>query len=145
MPNKGQSFPPEVFTSDEVSDFFRSFSGSTTGRRNRLILTLALRCQLRCSEVLGLRVADVDTKGQTITVLKGKGGKRRVVGVDGETCRELDAWISTWARNDHGLLFASHKGKRICTSYVRKVAASYRGVTDAGTIKERWTELTRPS
>ena len=26
-----------------------------------------------------------------------------------------------------------------------KVAASYRGVTDAGTIKERWTELTRPS
>lgn len=91
-----------------------------------MIFMLLLRGQLRCREVLSLRVCDVDTKGCAVTVLKGKGGKRRVIGIDRETARELDEWISARPDNKQGLLFASHRGSRIDTSYVRKLAARHR-------------------
>ena len=126
MPNKGLKLPAEVFSDAELARFFATFKKTTvTGFRNRCIFLLTLRAQLRCREVLNLRVCDVDTEGRAVTVLKGKGGKRRVVGIDAETARELHDWIASRPNNANGLLFASHKGCRLDTGYVRKLAARH--------------------
>lgn len=126
MANKGVKLPAEVFSDAELNQFFATFNRLTViGRRNRCIFLLALRAQLRCKEVLTLRVCDVDPENRSVTVLKGKGGKRRVVGIDAETARELHDWIATRPDNAQGLLFASHKGGRLDTSYVRKLAARH--------------------
>lgn len=122
MPNKGRSFPADIFNNEELDRFFDTFGESYTHRRNRLIFRLALRGQLRCSEILDLRVSDIDTKRQTILVRKGKGNKRRVIGIDTNTCRELDTWMTTRAHNENDILFASHRGHPLDTSYVRKLA-----------------------
>jgi integrase len=124
--NKGLKLPAEVYSDSELDRFFSTFKKTTvTGFRNHCIFMLALRAQLRCREVLTLRVSDVDTKNRAVTVLKGKGGKRRVVGIDAETARELDDWITARPHNAQGLLFASHKGSRLDTSYVRKLSARH--------------------
>jgi len=125
MANKGKKMPAEVYSEAELDQFFSTFSDSLTGRRNRCIFLLALRAQLRCFEILALRVCDVNTKNCSITVLKGKGGKRRVAGIDAETAREIDRWIAARPDNDNGLLFASHQGMPLHTSYVRKLAARH--------------------
>src|SRR5581483_3014657 len=48
---------------------------------------------LRCSEVLALYPKDVDIVNGRVTVLRGKGGKRRVVALDPMACSEVDRWL----------------------------------------------------
>jgi Phage integrase family len=50
-----------------------------TGVRNKAMIVLAWRCGLRISEVLALRLKDVDLDGGLVTVQRGKGDRRRTV------------------------------------------------------------------
>lgn len=126
MPNKGVKLPAEVFSAVELDRFFATFNKTTvTGFRNRCIFLLTLRAQLRCREVLSLRVCDVDTNTCTVVVKHGKGGKRRVVGIDQETARELNNWIATRKCDSNPILFPSHRGKELDTSYIRKLVKSH--------------------
>jgi integrase len=120
MPNKGLTFPAEVFNDETLEKIFQTFPPSPTGIRNRALIAVYLRCQLRCNEALDLRVCDINRDRRSITVLKGKGGKRRVVGVDKRTIRQIDEWISV-RRKSSEILFCTHKGTRLVDSYVRKM------------------------
>jgi integrase/recombinase XerD len=53
--------------------------------------------------------------------MRGKGGKRRVVGCDPDTLKELKQWIELEPAN-RVLLFVSHRGNKLDTSYLRKLA-----------------------
>ncbi len=53
-----------------------------TGIRNRALIVVMYRAGLRLSEALALKPKDVDPDAGTITVLHGKGERRRVVGID---------------------------------------------------------------
>jgi integrase len=82
-PNSGRTFPPEVLTADEVKGLIRASSNrALTGIRNRALITVMYRAGLRLSEALALKPKDIDPDAGTITVLHGKGDKRRVVGLD---------------------------------------------------------------
>jgi len=65
---------------------------STTGLRNRVMLQVMVGAGLRVSEVTALRGRDMDLTDGVITVVNGKGGKGRVVPVDGETREWLQQW-----------------------------------------------------
>ncbi len=73
------------------------------------------RCGLRISEALALRPSDLD--GNALTVVRGKGGKRRVVGVDAWTAAALSAWNSV--RPASKWLFCNLDGKQLESSYPR--------------------------
>lgn len=125
MANKGLTLPAEVFSKDEVERFLGTFSKkSFTGRRNESMFLLALRCQLRCNEITNLRVSDVDFDRRSITVLKGKGGKRRVVGCDAGTLQKLKDYLELRTSKSQ-FLFVSHTGKRLDNSYLRKLASRH--------------------
>src|SRR6059058_6409486 len=81
--NAGRRFPAEILTPDEVRALVKACSGrAPTGVRNRALLVLLYRGGLRVSEALGLHPKDVDRAAGTVTVLRGKGGKRRTIGLD---------------------------------------------------------------
>jgi integrase/recombinase XerD len=65
---------------------------SVTGLRNRTMLAVMAGAGLRVSELVNLRGHDVDLARGEIRVNQGKGGKDRVVPVDGETRGWLVAW-----------------------------------------------------
>jgi integrase/recombinase XerD len=73
-PRKGQKLPV-VLSPDEVTQFFEGI----TGLKHRAILMTAYAGGLRISEVVGLRVADIDSQRMTIRVRQGKGRKDRDV------------------------------------------------------------------
>ncbi len=81
--NKGKKYPPEVLTPDEVRGLIEACSSrAPTGIRNRALIVAMYRGGLRVGETLALRPKDVDTTAGTLTVLHGKGDRRRVVGLD---------------------------------------------------------------
>lgn len=85
------------------------------------MLALAWRSGLRCGEVLALASKDVNLEEGTITIQRGKGGKRRVVGLDQGTAelgaRCIEAKKKRRIRSV--LLFSTLEGNQIDSSYVR--------------------------
>jgi integrase/recombinase XerD len=70
---------PRGLTLDEVERLLVTPDAATArGRRDRAMLHVLYAAGLRVSELVGLRVADLDRERGVVTVL-GKGGKRRLV------------------------------------------------------------------
>lgn len=124
MSKPGSKLPAEVYSSETVEKFLQTFTNSRRGRRNHLIFWLAYRAQLRCFEILAIRVSDIDLKRRSVTVRQGKGNKRRVVGLDAETVKRVDHWLAI-RPNDSDYLFTSSRNRTLDTSYVRKLAARH--------------------
>ena len=122
-PNKGRTFPPEVLTEEEVRSLIRACSNrAPTGIRNRALITVMYRGGLRLGETLALRPKDVDPDRGTITVLHGKGDRRRTVGVDPGAMAIVMRWVE--ARKQLGVdgrrpLFCTLQGGALKPSYVR--------------------------
>jgi integrase/recombinase XerD len=73
-PRKGQKLPV-VLSPDEVTQFFEGI----TSLKHRAILMTAYAAGLRISEVVGLKVGDIDSRRMTIRIRQGKGRKDRDV------------------------------------------------------------------
>jgi site-specific recombinase XerD len=122
-PNKGRTYPPEVLTEDEVKSLIRACSNrAPTGIRNRALITVMYRAGLRLSEALALKPKDVDADAGTITVLHGKGDRRRVVGLDPGSMAIVLRWVEkrrTLGLTGRTQLFCTLEGRPLYASYVR--------------------------
>ena len=99
--NRGRTFPAEPLSQVEVQQLMDGMNRGVTGTRNRALVAVLYRSGLRVSEALALRVKDVDRDARSIRVLRGKGGKSRVVGIDDGGLRYLERWLE--ARGERGL------------------------------------------
>lgn len=122
-PNKGRTYPAEVIPREEVIRLLAACSSrAPTGIRNRALITVMYRAGLRISEVLNLMSRDLDSKACAITIMSGKGGKRRVVGLDPEAFSALARWTDRREQlgiNGHARLFCTLKGEPVSAPYVR--------------------------
>ena len=80
--NYGLKLPPEPLTRGEIELLLRHMGRGPCGVRNRALVVLLWRSGLRIAEALALYPKDIDPAAGTVTVLYGKGGRRRQVGVD---------------------------------------------------------------
>lgn len=121
--NKGVTYPAEILSPEEVAQLFRSCSNrAPTGIRNRALITALYRAGLRVSEALALKPKDVDRQAGTVRVLRGKGGKPRVTGIDPGSFAAIDRWLDkrkALGISGHAPLFCTLKGEPIDSSYVR--------------------------
>lgn len=93
--NKGERFAVEVLSGDEVRALVNAASRrGSCGLRDRALITLLYRAGLRIAEALALLPKDVDLAAGALTVLHGKGDKRRVVGFDESTAASLQLWLA---------------------------------------------------
>jgi site-specific recombinase XerD len=98
--------------------------GEWTGSRNRTLITVLWRTGLRISEALALREKDIDLVEGRLVVQRGKGGKRRVVGLDQGTIDVLQQWLTrrTEIAPPAGApLFCTRRGGPIDASYIRQL------------------------
>ena len=93
--NKGQKFPPEPLTPEEIFELMVAAyrSSRICGRRNQALIVVGARAGLRCAEALALYPKDVDLKRGRIQVLHGKGDKSRVVAFDAGAAALLGQWL----------------------------------------------------
>jgi len=123
--NKGVRFPPEPLTKAEVLALMNVCSRSApTGIRDRALICLLWRGQLRISEALALKASDYDPTQGTLRVLRGKGGKTRVVVIDQQAADILTLWLEARKKLDltgHRPIFCTLVGKALCTAQVRQM------------------------
>ena len=125
--NYGMKLPAEPLTRDEIERLLRYMGRGPCGHRNRALVVLMWRSGLRIAEALALHPKDIDPAGGTVTILSGKGGRRRQVGVDAYTLAVLERW--TLARAELGGITGRDplfccvdvrtRGKFMYSSYVR--------------------------
>jgi site-specific recombinase XerD len=117
------TYPPEPLTREEVLGLMDACSRrAPTGIRDRALICVLWRAQLRVSEALDLKPADFNFQEGTLRVLHGKGDKCRVAVIDQEACSVLALWMQV--RKKLGLsgpIFCTLKGDRLTTSQVRQM------------------------
>jgi site-specific recombinase XerD len=113
----------EILTPDEVRKLILACSHrAPTGIRNRALIALLWRSGLRLAEALALFPKDLDLQGGTVTVLRGKGGKRRTVGIDPGVADVLERWFDrrrSLGLTGHHRVFCTLDGAPLKSSYVR--------------------------
>jgi integrase len=126
--NKGKRFPIEPPTPAEVYALMDQCEDTATGRRNMAIIQMFWRTGLRCSELIALLPKDVDLEQGLVTVLHGKGDKRRVVAVDPQTCGWLREWeaerVELGLRRDQAyfpVLNGPTRGLPVHNAYLREL------------------------
>jgi integrase len=90
--NKGEQYPADPPTVEEIVAVMRTVGDDVDGCRLRALIVLLWRAGLRISEALALQESDLDRTRGAILVRRGKGGKRREVGMDRWAWNQLDPW-----------------------------------------------------
>lgn len=124
-PQKGLTLPAEILTPEEVLAILEECRDTTTGVRDRALITVMYRSGLRVSEALNLHRKDVDLSIGAIAVLHGKGDRRRTVGIDPGAAPIIKRWIEVRSESlapPVGVpLFCSQKCRRMSKSMVREM------------------------
>ncbi|HSJ71532.1 MAG TPA: tyrosine-type recombinase/integrase [Acidimicrobiia bacterium] len=124
---KGMTLPAEILTPDEVLAIMAQRPDTVVGIRDRAIITVLYRAGLRVGEALALQPKDVDLGIGSITVLHGKGDRRRTVGIDPGAAPHIERWIAV--RRDQLAppplvpLFCSRKCRPMSRSMVGEMLA----------------------
>jgi site-specific recombinase XerD len=71
----------------------RTIGDGADGDRLRALIVLLWRAGLRISEALSLQESDLDRSHGAVLVRRGKGGRRREVGMDRWAWEQLDPWL----------------------------------------------------
>src|SRR3546814_10450557 len=81
-----------------------------TGRRDHILLLVALQTGLRASELTGLRRRDLVLGTGAHVRCLGKGRKERCTPLRRDTAKALQNWLKEWRSDDDGPLFTSIRG-----------------------------------
>lgn len=108
---------PVVLSRDEIGRII----AVTKNNKHRLMIALAYGAGLRVSEIINLRVEDIDLDGLSLIVREGKGGKDRISILPEQLKNDLQNMLAGKAGNEY--LFESERGGRLTTRTAQIVFA----------------------
>jgi site-specific recombinase XerD len=91
--NKGVRYPADPPTIEEIVTVMRHAGDRVHGSRLRGLIVVLWRAGLRIHEALALAEADLDPRRGSLLVRRGKGGRRREVGMDDWAWEQLEPWL----------------------------------------------------
>lgn len=109
---------PDILSTDEIQRMINS----TKNLKHKAIIALMYSCAIRVSEVINLKVRDIDTKNNKINIRSGKGKIDRVVMLDGSILALLREYWSQYRTNEY--LFEGDKGGKYSVSSVQNIVKS---------------------
>lgn len=123
-PKKERNLPKFVKEDDIDKMFLVPNTRTWIGERNLLIIRMLYATGIRVSELVNIKLDDININDRTIKIL-GKGSKERIVVFGNNTKDILDEYLSRGRRqvDIHGsnYLFLNKDGNRLSTRYVRKI------------------------
>ena len=97
---------PDILSTEEMQSIVNSF----TNLKHKTIVCLMYSCALRVGEVINLKVKDVDSKLNKITIKNGKGKIDRIVMLDKSLLELIRKYWVTYQTKEY--LFEGSKGGR---------------------------------
>ena len=127
IPQKRTEKSPRSFLTEAEMDALLAAPDRSTwiGRRDHVLLAVALRTGLRLSELTGLRRQDVHLGTGAHLKCLGKGRKRRDTPLDKPTVKLLYAWMHEQDGNPENPLFPSRRGARLSPDAVQRLVAKH--------------------
>lgn len=128
---KREKFLPVVLSREEIIKLVNS----PTNPKHRLIIALAYSAGLRVSEVVSLKIKDVDLNNMTLILRGAKGNKDRVTVFSDKLKKELSVLVNQKNKND--FVFIGRSRNKLTTRTVQKIftQAIYKsGITKAATF-----------
>jgi integrase len=110
--NKGMRYPADPPTIEEIVTVMRRAGDGIHGRRLRGLIVVLWRAGLRIHEALALAEAELDRRRGSLLVRRGKGGRRREVGMDDWAWGQLAPWLRARVKLPVGPLFCVVNGPR---------------------------------
>ena len=107
---------PVVLAPDEVTRLF----AAAPSDRDRMLLRTAYALGLRVSELVALRLDDIDAARGLVAVRQGKGAKDRLVPLSGRLLAELRAYWQLW-RPRPWLFPGGRRGRHLTAAGVQRV------------------------
>ena len=91
--DKGLRYPADPPAVEDIVAVMRVAGDTVHGLRTYAFIVVLWRAGLRISEALALAESDLDRSRGSVLVRRGKGGKRRQVGMDRWAWEQLDPWL----------------------------------------------------
>ncbi|MBL4669311.1 MAG: tyrosine-type recombinase/integrase [Flavobacteriales bacterium] len=113
-PRKSEALP-KVISLEEV----QSIINNTNNIKHKCVVSLLYSAGLRRSELLNLKLEDIDSKRMVITVKFGKGNKDRLTILSPTVLADLRTYYKEWEPKNY--LFESPKGGRYSPASVIKI------------------------
>ena len=104
-PNKGQRYPADPPTVEEIILVMRQAGPGRYADRTLGLIAILWRAGLRISEALALTETDLDPKTGSVLIRAGNGGKRRIVGMDDWAWEHVARWTEHRVQLPVGPLF----------------------------------------
>jgi hypothetical protein len=108
--NKGLRYPADPPKVEEIVAVMRAAGDRAHGRRLRGLIAILWRSGLRIQEALALTEGDLYQRRGSLLVRRGKGGRRREVGMDAWGWEQLDPWLEVRRQLPIGPLFCVING-----------------------------------
>ena len=90
--NRGRRYPADPPRVEEIIAVMRAAGEGIHGARIRALVVILWRAGLRISEALALAETDLEPQRGSILIRRGKGGKRREVGMDDWAWEHVEPW-----------------------------------------------------
>jgi site-specific recombinase XerD len=103
--NKGQRYPADPPTVEEIIAVMRQTSDDRHGWRLRALIVVLWRGGLRVQEALALTERDLDPRRGSLLVRNGKDGRRREIGMDAWGWEQVRPWLAARVELPVGPLF----------------------------------------
>jgi len=126
-PKRSRSLP-KVFSKEEI----KRILNATPNLKHRLILWMIYSCGLRRSEVLNIKLTDLDRSRSILHIRQAKGKVDRIVPVSGKVWDKVDEYIEAFSPDEY--LFEGQQGGRYTATSVYNVFR--RAMRKAGINKE---------
>ena len=109
--SKGRHYPADPPRTEEIIAVMRCCGDGLHGDRARGLIAVLWRAGLRIQEALDLTELDLDRRRGSVLVRRGKGGRRREVGMDDWGFEQLEPWLQARETMPVGPLFCVINGR----------------------------------
>ena len=120
--NKRLRYPPDPPGSKRSWPSCDVPAKGSFGLRTRALIVVLWRAGLRISEALALAESDLDLDRGALLVRRGKGGKRREVGMDAWASQHLQHWLDVRVELPVGALLCIISGRTASRSWAAPAA-----------------------
>ena len=118
-PKKEKKLPKFLYYND-LLEIINESAKDKDGLRDRLIIEMLYATGVRVSELVNIKLSDIDFNNKRIVVC-GKGNKERVVYYGDYAKEVLDKYLDTHIRKDNNYLFLNSKGEQITDGGIRYI------------------------
>ena len=117
---------PVFIEEDQIASLLNEvqFEEGFIGQRNKLIIELFYVTGIRLSELINIKISDVDFNNQSIKVL-GKRNKERIIPLSSNVVNDLNIFIENNQQNKY--LFTNLEGEKLYNKLVYRLVNKYIG------------------